>query len=189
MKDLNDARMDKLKEALLEQKRELKRHFELADETDGASLTESSGELSAYDNHPADIATETYERGRDAAIDAARAQLLLDVNRALARMEKGTYGRCETCGERIPYERLEAVPYTAYCIDHAPEADRPPARPVEEQVMTPPPKGAGENRQRAAGRFDDAGAWEAVESYGNSSDPAPSAEPESEAAATREMRE
>lgn len=41
--------------------------------------------------------------------------------------------------------------------------------------MTPPPKGAGEVRQRNAGRFDDAGAWDAVEKYGTSNSPATAA--------------
>ena len=35
---------------------------------------------------------------------------------ALERIENGTYGRCATCGDGIPYERLSVVPETAYCV-------------------------------------------------------------------------
>lgn len=39
------------------------------------------------------------------------------VNAALQRIEEGTYGRCVACGKEIPAERLDALPYTAYCIE------------------------------------------------------------------------
>jgi DnaK suppressor protein len=41
---------------------------------------------------------------------------VLDVRRALDRLDSGTYGRCEACGEPIPVERLEAIPYTQRCV-------------------------------------------------------------------------
>ena len=40
-----------------------------------------------------------------------------DVRAALARIEAGTFGKCEDCGEMIAKVRLDAIPYTAYCID------------------------------------------------------------------------
>jgi RNA polymerase-binding protein DksA len=42
--------------------------------------------------------------------------LLGQVDDALERMEKGTYGVCERCGEEIDYARLEAIPYATLCI-------------------------------------------------------------------------
>ena len=39
------------------------------------------------------------------------------VARALSRVDAGTYGTCETCGERIPVERLEAFPSVTECVD------------------------------------------------------------------------
>ena len=47
-----------------------------------------------------------------------------DVNRALERIEAGTYGRCEECGEPINPERLEARPAAIYCIRHQRERER-----------------------------------------------------------------
>ncbi|MGH9037439.1 MAG: TraR/DksA family transcriptional regulator [Acidimicrobiia bacterium] len=40
-----------------------------------------------------------------------------EVDRALGRMDAGTYGICERCGKRISVARLEALPYAALCID------------------------------------------------------------------------
>jgi DnaK suppressor protein len=39
------------------------------------------------------------------------------VNAALQRIEEGTYGRCELCGEPIPRARLDAIPYAARCLE------------------------------------------------------------------------
>lgn len=47
-------------------------------------------------------------------------QRLVAIDRALERMEDGTYGTCERCGRVIDEERLDALPMTARCIDHAP---------------------------------------------------------------------
>lgn len=44
-------------------------------------------------------------------------ELAATIRRALARLEDGTYGRCDRCGCAIAFERLDAVPYTATCVD------------------------------------------------------------------------
>lgn len=42
-----------------------------------------------------------------------------DVRRALAKLEEGTYGRCDVCGQPIPEGRLEALPWAVHCLEHA----------------------------------------------------------------------
>ena len=86
-----------------------------------SSLTEATGELmsSSADNHLADTATETYERELDEGIEEDAKEQLREVEEALARIEAGTYGTCTVCGEPIPAERLEAVPWTTLCIEDA----------------------------------------------------------------------
>ena len=85
-----------------------------------ASLEEETGELlSAADNHLADAATDTYERELDEGLEEDARDQLRQVEKALARIESGEYGRCEVCGKEIPVERLEAVPWTTLCIDDA----------------------------------------------------------------------
>lgn len=177
MSHMNKTQLDEFTNTLLQEKKELEAHFEIntnGNETAslGESLEDSIGELSSVDNHPADVATETFERGRDLAVNEKLSTHLDQVNEALQRIEDGTYGKCVECGGLIPYERLQAIPYTPYCVEHTPQQNLSDSRPVEEDIITTPPTGAGEGRQRVDGRFDDADAWESVEEYGNSNTPA-----------------
>jgi YteA family regulatory protein len=60
------------------------------------------GELSSYDNHPADDATELYEREKDIALNEHAERELKEIEHALQVIENGTYGICEVCGKPIP---------------------------------------------------------------------------------------
>ena len=60
--------------------------------------------------------TAAVERISTTAAARALAATLADVDRALAKVAEGTYGRCDSCGRRITKERLEAVPTTALCL-------------------------------------------------------------------------
>lgn len=85
---------------------------------------DSGGELSMADQHPADAATETESRELDMTQRRMLEARLARIRDAIARMERGTYGRCAVCGERIPDERLEALPDTAYCVRDAGREER-----------------------------------------------------------------
>src|SRR5262245_21964392 len=54
-------------------------------------------------------------------VDAVRRldEKLLDVERALVKLDEGTYGRCDVCGESIGAERLETIPWAVLCVEHA----------------------------------------------------------------------
>ncbi|WP_269053200.1 TraR/DksA C4-type zinc finger protein [Sporosarcina sp. G11-34] len=111
-----------LKEALLEMKDQSKT---LEDETyPKKGIKETSGELSMYDNHPADMGTALFDREKDLALHEHAESELGKVNDALAAMEEGTYGKCKVCKQDISFERLEAVPYTTLCIEHAKEEEQ-----------------------------------------------------------------
>ena len=88
------------------------------------SETESVGELSSYDQHQADMGTETFEREKDLSILEQVEAELADVEHALRRLDDGSYGTCEVCGKVIPDERLEALPATRLCLEHQAEAER-----------------------------------------------------------------
>jgi RNA polymerase-binding transcription factor DksA len=88
------------------------------------SERESLGELSSYDQHQADVATETFEREKDLSILEQVEAELADVEHALRRLDDGTYGTCEVCGKAIPEERLEALPATRLCLEHKAQAER-----------------------------------------------------------------
>jgi RNA polymerase-binding transcription factor DksA len=58
----------------------------------------------------ADVGSKTFEREQEQSIAANRHDLLLQTERAIARIDSGTYGLCEECGRPIPNERLKAIP-------------------------------------------------------------------------------
>jgi RNA polymerase-binding protein DksA len=69
------------------------------------------------DNHPADMATITVDREIDYTLEENEERVLAAIDGALKRIEDGTFGTCQTCGQAIAVERLEAVLYTTQCID------------------------------------------------------------------------
>ena len=92
----------------------------IAEEEEGTALEQpqnSTEEISAYDQHPADQGTETFEQEKALSILEQHQADLADVERALERVADGTYGKCEACGNVIPDERLEARPAARYCLE------------------------------------------------------------------------
>jgi RNA polymerase-binding transcription factor DksA len=79
------------------------------------SEAESVSELAPASQHPADMASETFERERDLGLLDEFRQELAEVDSAAARLADGSYGVCVGCGERIDPDRLEAVPATPRC--------------------------------------------------------------------------
>jgi len=80
---------------------------------------EASGGLSDVPLHMADLGSDAYEEDLTLTLLQNEEQIGAEVNAALARIEQGTFGRCEECQQEIPKERLEAVPYARYCVQHA----------------------------------------------------------------------
>lgn len=80
-------------------------------------------------NHLADDATEMMEQERDLALIGNLQERLRDIDQALERLEAGTYGQCQNCGNPIGAERLEARPFATLCIN-CKEADDRRRRPA-----------------------------------------------------------
>ena len=72
----------------------------------------------------ADTASITFERELGSGLEEGAQQALARIDRALARIEEGTYGTCERCGNPIGRERLEARPSATLCIDDQRLVDR-----------------------------------------------------------------
>jgi DnaK suppressor protein len=68
------------------------------------------------DADPEEGDPDLYEREKSLALLRNLEEKLYDLSRALAMIEDGTYGLCEICGKEIGTERLEALPYTSYCL-------------------------------------------------------------------------
>lgn len=168
---LTEKQKTKLKKMLIEQQNSLKEFIDEDDLLDKGSLRDSVEELSTIDNHPADLATELFEREKDMALKAHNEDELQKVEAALEAMEKGTYGVCVTCGEDIPYDRLTAVPYTLFCIEHANAKAIPEDRPVEEQVILPPVDNSFAGRDDQDDIHDYEDTFQIVAQYGTSETP------------------
>jgi RNA polymerase-binding transcription factor DksA len=87
------------------------------------SEADSTGELSHFDQHEADVASDTFEREKDFSILEQVEAELGDVERALRRLDDGTYGSCEACGGPIGDERLEVNPAARFCVQHQSAAE------------------------------------------------------------------
>lgn len=81
-------------------------------------LDTTSGEL-PYDDGFADSGQVAAERGENRLLYDQLRRELDDIETALSRMDDGTYGTCEVCGKPISEARLEMLPATRYCIEHA----------------------------------------------------------------------
>lgn len=111
------ADRDRLERILLtERGRLLKEMGHLEDTVLNRSLRDSSGELSGYSFHMADIGTDAMEREKAFLFASAEGRALLDVNEALRRLYNGEYGVCESCGRPISVARLEVVPQARLCV-------------------------------------------------------------------------
>jgi RNA polymerase-binding transcription factor DksA len=73
----------------------------------------------AFDQNFADSSQVTAERAEVEALVGSLRESLDDVEHALGKFEKGTFGVCEVCGNAIAPARLEAKPAARYCIEHA----------------------------------------------------------------------
>ncbi len=72
-----------------------------------------------YDPNFADSSQVTAERGEAEMLAGQLQETLGDVAHALAKLDDGSFGKCEECGQAIDPTRLEAMPATRYCIIHA----------------------------------------------------------------------
>ena len=81
---------------------------------------EGSGTSSGFDDNFADTAQVSAEQGESRLLAGELREQLDDVEFAIGRLVEGTYGTCVACGAAIGDARLEAMPATRWCIEHAP---------------------------------------------------------------------
>lgn len=122
------TKYDKLKDTLQKRLDELEHSKESDEEFE-------TTELSNYDNHPADNATDLTDKHTRLALRKHSEDEIEDIKDALTAMDNGTYGKCTECGAEIPIARLEAVPSTLTCVEHARQEVDESIRPVEESLL------------------------------------------------------
>lgn len=115
------------KQRLLEIKAELERMREGLDE-DQQDRAEDEGDYTEHDS--GDLSQSMFNREMDATIEGQVGRRLEDVERALEKIEEGSYGICDDTGEEIPKGRLEAVPEAIRTVEAQQSFERerrPPA--------------------------------------------------------------
>ena len=108
-----------LQARLVEERGELQTQLAtLEEDTFATTQSEMSGDV-GLDDESADAGTATFEREKDLSIEQNVRDLLDKIERALKRIDDGTYGICERCGKSIEKARIKALPYVDLCIKDA----------------------------------------------------------------------
>lgn len=90
----------------------------IEDQAFAATQSDMSGDV-GVDDESADAGTATFEREKELSIEQNVRDLIQKIDRALKRMDDGTYGICEVCGKPIEKARIKALPYVDLCIKDA----------------------------------------------------------------------
>lgn len=168
---MNKVKIKQFKKQLIQTKQQVEKQINNLNAGLQESMADSLGELSLYDNHPADIGNELFQREKDFALKD-NAQLQLEgIEKALTRIEDGTYGFCVSCLKPIDEERLETMPEAIHCLECRQEVEDDGEldyRPIEEEIIQPP---FGSQDNDSDLQFDGEDAWQAVARYGTSETP------------------
>ena len=84
-----------------------------------AALSQSRSESSSLPIHLADLGSDNFEQELTLSLVGSEKEVLEKIEFALERIADGSYGKCEDCGKKIPESRLQAIPYTAVCVQCA----------------------------------------------------------------------
>src|SRR5215207_1305936 len=121
---LADHERSRIEHRLLREREQVLDSIEHFDEREG-DLRDRAGELSVYRFHPADVGTESQDQEQDFLLASVEGRRLYQIDEALSRLYKTPeeFGVCTVCGRDIGVERLEVIPETRLCADHAREVD------------------------------------------------------------------
>jgi RNA polymerase-binding transcription factor DksA len=116
---LTKKEIDELRDRLEQEHAELEEQLTTIEDTSfAATQSDLSGDV-GLDDESADAGTATFEREKDLSIEQNVRDLLQKIERALQKIDAGTYGICERCGKPIEKARIKALPYVDLCIKDA----------------------------------------------------------------------
>jgi RNA polymerase-binding transcription factor DksA len=122
--NLSPKTLERLKRRLLdERERLLRQSEELAAEAEQLARDRDGGDTQ-FDEESGEGDTVNVERERDLLLSASARQDVEDIDEALVRMRRGTYGVCRYAGRKLPLERLELLPWADVCVDCKARAER-----------------------------------------------------------------
>jgi RNA polymerase-binding protein DksA len=108
--------LKKIRATLVEERTDLEKQQQELEESFDGTQSEITGEV-GLDEDFADAGTATFDRERDLSIRNNIRDLIDQINRAIVRIDEGTYGTCERCGRPIDAARLKALPHASLCLD------------------------------------------------------------------------
>ncbi len=114
---LSDNLLKEYEEILTREKDQCQKIIRGIDSLQKKGSKESSGNLSSYSIHQADLGTDTIQAEKNAYMLNREIEKMQKINTALGRIYDKSYGVCQICGDYIPEKRLNIVPYAKYCID------------------------------------------------------------------------
>jgi DnaK suppressor protein len=85
---------------------------------------ESAEEMASYSLHMADSGTDNFDRDFALSLLSSDQDAIYEIEEALKRIEKGTYGTCELTGKSIPKARLDAIPWTRFTVEAQAQLER-----------------------------------------------------------------
>ncbi len=107
---------DRFRDELLAERRRVLDAIEYLQKENPGSIEDETEEM-PIDNHMAETATVTLDREIDYTLEENSEHVLAAIDAALKRIEDGTFGTCQTCGQEIGEDRLSAIPWATQCID------------------------------------------------------------------------
>jgi RNA polymerase-binding protein DksA len=117
---MKKSEMSEYKQILLSLRSRLRGDVtQLADEALKRNRQDASGDLSTMPIHMADIGSDTFEQDFTLTLMESEEKTLHKIEQALSRIDEGTYGTCENCGESIPKARLQVIPFALQCVSCA----------------------------------------------------------------------
>jgi DnaK suppressor protein len=117
---------EQARERLIAERDRLIEVRDAASRLSASSKQAGAGEQANPDQLPAEQANETIERELDLGVLLSVESELAQLQRALGRLDAGSYGRCEVCGKPIAEGRLEAKPAARYCVEDQAKAEKDP---------------------------------------------------------------
>jgi DnaK suppressor protein len=108
---LKKAQIDKFKKRLEDLRNEIARTLEGT-----TKEVKKPDEATGYSQHQADQGTDDFDRTISLSVTNKEYEILRQIERALEKIEEGTYGVCDVTGDEIPLPRLEAVPYATMTV-------------------------------------------------------------------------
>lgn len=149
MKKLNDSKLTpaeiaEFKALLLAKRNEILGNVtSMEDET----LRRENSNLSNMPIHMADLGTDNFDQEFTIGLVESERKLLMEINDALNRIENDTFGICESGGKPIPKARLEAIPWTKYCVEYANMIEKGLIRGDSDSYSTNASYDYGDNKQ------------------------------------------